>query len=168
MKIAVFSDSHRNTVNINLALNLLNGHIDLIVHCGDGWDEAHELAAAWKIPLQSVGGNCDFSYDSTIKTFHCGGKKFLVTHGHNYYVKSGHIRISRLAEENEADVCLFGHTHIPRIFYIGKTTFMNPGSISLPKDKHPCTYGIITVADNGIIEASIIGLKNGHFSPIKV
>ena len=57
---------------------------------------------------------------------------------------------SDLSKENS--ILLLGHTHIAEITTIGTTTYINPGSISLPLGKEPASYMIIddnkfTIAD---------------------
>ena len=37
------------------------------------------------------------------------------------------------AQEENADICLYGHLHIPDAWMEGKTLFLNPGSISQPR-----------------------------------
>ena len=48
------------------------------------------------------------------------------------------------AEQENLDLFLFGHTHIPLVDKRGKTWFLNPGSIG--KGPRP-TYGTIVIED---------------------
>ena len=43
----------------------------------------------------------------------------------------------------ESDVFIYGHTHVPRADRQGKRVFFNPGSVSLPKEGNPPSYGIL-------------------------
>ena len=42
----------------------------------------------------------------------------------------------RAAEEN-CDIVLYGHTHVPRIDYIAGRYYLNPGSLRQPAEGHP-------------------------------
>jgi putative phosphoesterase len=131
--------------------------ISAVAHLGDGWDEIHALMLMYPfLPLYAVEGNCDYESGPGALTFYFASKKFIITHGHRFQVKSGYLRIGLWARENEADVCLFGHTHIPEIFYSGKTLMMNPGSIGMPKPDTLASYGIVDVLKNGVIESGIM------------
>ena len=137
-------------------------YISAVAHLGDGWDEIHDLMLKYpSIPLYAVVGNCDFGSGQGVLTFNFASKRFILTHGHRFNVKSGYLRIALWAEENEADVCLFGHTHIPDVFYTGRTLMMNPGSIGLPRADCRMSYGVIDVSENGVVGGSIMG-KQGR------
>lgn len=59
-----------------------------------------------------------------------------------------------MATENNADLVLFGHTHIPLERYIptedGGFYIFNPGSIGRSFDGKS-SYGIINITDKGIL-----------------
>lgn len=73
------------------------------------------------------------------------GKKIFFIHGHPYYVKHGYERIEEEAKNRGADICLFGHTHIPYTEYKDGIYFMNPGAV------FNGSYGIIDITDSGIM-----------------
>lgn len=97
-----------------------------------------------KEQLLCVGGNCDAYVDQMVLEFpvladyaiiYADGKTIYATHGH------------KANEENmpplkKGDIFLQGHTHIPAICDRGDYLFLNPGSVSLPKEGHPPTYMI--------------------------
>jgi len=41
------------------------------------------------------------------------------------------------------DVFIYGHTHILRAEKVDNVFLLNPGSISLPKENNPHTYGVL-------------------------
>jgi len=138
-------------------LEKINKSIDAVAHLGDGSDEIHHLMLQYpSIPLYAVAGNCDSGSGQSTLAFNFASKKIVLTHGHKFHVKSDYLRISLWAEENEADVCLFGHTHIPAIFYSGRTLMMNPGSVSFSKAEYSESYGIVDVAENGAVEGCVM------------
>jgi len=138
--------------------------IDAVVHLGDGWDEIHDIMRAYpNIPLYAVTGNCDYGSGPSSLTFHFAAKKFLITHGHKFNVKSGYLRLSLWAQENEADVCMFGHTHVPELFYSGRTLMLNPGSVGFPRGEYGSSYGIVDVSDTGLVEARVMAKRGREY-----
>jgi len=69
----------------------------------------------------------------------------LFADGHSYIATHGHHSVPPL---REGDILLGGHTHIPsfekRSTDTGTTyLYINPGSVSLPKENSPHSYVII-------------------------
>ena len=76
-----------------------------------------------------------------------GGHKIYAVHGHREGVGMGLSALRYNALQNECDIALYGHTHIP---YLDENeddvTILNPGSISLPRqDDRKKTYAIIDI-----------------------
>ena len=147
MRIVVMSDSHRRT---SLLLNIIERHkdnADLFLFLGDGNDDLdNALMIHPDIKIDRVSGNCDFysTYPAS-KVIDFAGKRILFTHGHPYYVKHGYSDIQREARSVGADICLFGHTHIPYVDIIDSIHYMNPGSVS------DGVYGIVDIESSGIM-----------------
>ena len=66
---------------------------------------------------------------------------FDTAHGHRYGVKQGLLRFSLAAQEQQAQVALFGHTHIPYCRQEGGLWLLNPGACG---GRAP-SCGIVTV-----------------------
>lgn len=92
--------------------------------------------------LKCTKGNCDAEVDQMISSFKfedkiemtISGKKFLFTHGHN------------LDFENMPKGFNFvfgGHTHVSSIKNLGSVTYVNPGSLSIPKENTKSSYAVI-------------------------
>ena len=90
-------------------------------------------------------GNCDSEVDEMVLTFPMSaaysfvlynGKRLFLTHGHIYSEQN----LPKLAA---GDAFFYGHTHIPVAKKSGNITIINPGSISLPKENNPNTYGLL-------------------------
>lgn len=143
MKILVFSDSHGSVDPMVSVIN--KEHPDQILHLGDHLRDADALWERFsEISIVSVAGNCDglsLSSNTLIREF--AGIRFLLTHGHDYGVKTGFLRLTYAAMEAECDAALFGHTHIP--FYEKRegVVLFNPGSCRGSGG----TYGRITIND---------------------
>jgi putative phosphoesterase len=75
-----------------------------------------------------------------------GGKRFFFTHGHVYDVKYGLYRLDLAAREYQADIALFGHTHVPYEEYADGLYLFNPGSLG-----HGGTYGYVDVVGGGVV-----------------
>lgn len=128
IKIVVLSDTHGD---LN-ALNRLSGVMkesDYVIHLGDHWSDMNAFAAGLGEKLLRVKGNCDVSGGESEILTELVGKRFFITHGHRYRVKSDLLDLSFRAEETAADVVLYGHTHIPSVENDGGRYFINPGSL---------------------------------------
>ena len=117
-------------------------------HLGDGHDDLERVRPQFPgLVMVGVAGNCDFLAPSGVPgtaVIELGGKKIFYTHGHNYRVKSGESFVEQAARARGADICLYGHTHIPCTDVRGGMYIMNPGSVGHPRDGRP-TCGIITI-----------------------
>jgi uncharacterized protein len=156
LKIGVFSDSHGDINSVKRAVKLM-GSVDLIVHLGDFCKDAENVSKEIKREIISVKGNCDAA--STVPTeriIEAGGMKFLLTHGHSYYVKSDYLNLYYAAVEAKVDSVLFGHTHYAEVFEKDNIIFINPGSLSKPM-VNSATYAVVSV-DSGFIVPNILEL----------
>lgn len=97
-----------------------------------------------------VRGNCDTEVDQMVLEFpimadYCiisiGDRLIYATHGHNFNMDSP-------VPINKGDILLHGHTHIPAWEPFGNDNlYLNPGSVSIPKENSPHSYMII---ENGV------------------
>lgn len=160
MKIFFISDIHGSLYYLNKAIDRFNEEAaSYIVILGDelyhgprnplpeGYDPKGciSLLNKYSDKIIAVRGNCDaeveemvlnFPLSSTYSNLLCNGRRLFLTHGHVY----GTENIPKLSE---GDVFMYGHTHVPVAYKKDGITIINPGSISLPKDGHPNTYGIL-------------------------
>lgn len=145
MKILVLSDSHGQLFYMERALAAEKP--DAIVHLGDHESDARELhRAAPQLPLYNVYGNCDFARLAPQKLLlSLAGVNLFLTHGHAYGVKYDLLRVSMAARQENAQVLLFGHTHIPLCEWQNGLWLLNPGTCS---GHGPVHYGIVQL-ENG-------------------
>jgi len=80
------------------------------------------------------------------------GKKFLFTHAspesneEHLAPDTPEERLEELANKADADVIIFGHSHIPFKRKVGKVWFINPGSVGRQSDGDPRTsYAILNI-----------------------
>lgn len=115
MTILVLSDSHA-------ALSFMRRCVEkvrpqAIIHLGDFYEDAQALQECYShIPMHMVAGNCDrYRCPLSARELLCysvGGVKMLITHGHQYRVKSGIGGLTAEARRLQAQVALYGHTHV--------------------------------------------------------
>ncbi|NLL34272.1 MAG: phosphodiesterase [Clostridiales bacterium] len=95
-----------------------------------------ELLNSVKDEILCVRGNCDSEVDQMVLEFPIMAeyaamliedRMLFITHGHVF-------NPSNLPPLKKGDILINGHTHVKAIESIGEYTYLNPGSISLPKD----------------------------------
>ncbi len=149
MRVLIVSDSHGKA---NLLKQIVEREkADYVIHCGDFCTEKHELP---KVPLSVVKGNCDWEMVPEEEHWEAEGLRFYATHGHRYNVKATKMPLRYRAEEVNADIVCYGHTHIPIAEMEDGRLFLNPGSISLPIVAPYPTYVILTIMDDRTVQVS--------------
>lgn len=149
MKVGIMSDSHGLTSEVEKIKARHQAEVDVFIHCGDS---ELEKADAIMEGLLAVRGNCDHdpAYpDYTVETI--GDLRFLVTHGHLYNVKMTVMNLSYKAEEEQADIICFGHSHVAGSEMIDGKLYINPGSIRLPRNRKEKTYAILELTQKEAI-----------------
>ncbi|MDO4467710.1 MAG: phosphodiesterase [Bacillota bacterium] len=95
-----------------------------------------ELLNSYKTEICCVRGNCDTEVDQMVLEFPIlseyalfSNEKFRVfaTHGHHY-------NMEHPLPMKKGDILIFGHTHIPLCEEKEGNYYMNPGSVSIPKN----------------------------------
>jgi hypothetical protein len=155
MRIAVVSDTHGNYKEF-LRLIESQEKFDMLFHLGDYVDDAEKLKKILSVPTIIVKGNGDYwSNYNEDEVIEIEGKKILLTHGHKYNVRFNYTNLYYRGLELEADLVLFGHTHVPINIKENNLIIMNPGSPSLPRSHdRKRTFGIIEIGEN--ISTSIV------------
>ena len=155
MVIAVISDTHGNKRIISKVRDeVKKRNVDGIIHLGDNIDDIYELITGLKCKFYGVRGNCDFSDFPEELIVSIANKRFFITHGHRYHVKTGLNNIFYKGKELGVDAVLFGHTHIKVSSKEEGMWIINPGSPSLPKD--------------GIASIGFIEIENGEINPYTI
>ena len=113
----------------------------------EGYDpkEVIALLNAHKNQLASVRGNCDCEVDQMVLEFPVLADYCLLPVGeHLVYATHGHIyNESHLPPLMPGDILLHGHTHIPCCNRHETYMYLNPGSVSIPKEQSPHGYMIL-------------------------
>ncbi|MFR9189453.1 MAG: metallophosphoesterase family protein [Anaerotruncus massiliensis (ex Togo et al. 2019)] len=152
MRLIVTSDTHRDFHSLRRLVEMHRASADIFIHLGDGAQELEQAIALYPdCKWLSVRGNCDFGTSATLAgCFSCGPAKIFYTHGHMYSVKYGLDDLVAAAADIEANVLLFGHTHVPFVGYQRGMHLLNPGSLGLPRDGKS-TYGVVDVTETDIV-----------------
>ena len=176
MKIIVASDIHGSYHYTKKLINIINKeNPDQIILLGDvfyhgprnnlpkGYNPMNvsETLNSISKNLRCVKGNCDAEVDQMISNFNfedsielkLSNKKFLFVHGQN-------LDFENLPKGY--DYIFGGHTHVSSIKSFGKTTYVNPGSLSIPKGGTKSSYAIIDDKTISIFELSgkLVYIKN--------
>ena len=160
MKLVIASDIHGSAYYCRMLLDafekeqadrlLLLG--DILYH-GPRNDLPREYAPKEVItmlnPLKNkifcVRGNCDTEVDQMVLDFPVladyavivlDDRLIYATHGHNYNEE-------KLPPLSTGDILFCGHTHVPKINEHETYTYMNTGSVSIPKENSPHSYVVL-------------------------
>lgn len=149
-KIIVTSDTHGNAGYL-YKIYRQNKKADLFIHLGDYIKDAQKAAKRLGLNVLYVKANGDFGSTMPLhRVIAFEGKNILAVHGHIERVKVSLIRLNFLAQDVNADIVLFGHTHYPHIENNG-TLFVNPGYGGAGQ------YAVVTI-DKGVVNAQLMKL----------
>ena len=104
-----------------------------------------EMLNGIKEKLLCVRGNCDTEVDQMVLAFPVladyavlvsGERMIYATHGHVY-------NESKLPPLQKGDVLLHGHTHVPKCVEHEEYLYINPGSVSIPKEDSAHSYLVL-------------------------
>ena len=139
VKLGIISDTH-GTVPATVHEALAG--VDHILHAGDVGpvDIITELEAI--APVTAVRGNTDFAIDlPETRLVEFGGNKFLIHHIVDFPVPAKTVR-ALLAEE-QPQVVIFGHTHMPCNERLDGVLYLNPGSPATPRGGVPASVAVV-------------------------
>ena len=107
--------------------------------------EVIAMLNAIKEKLLCVRGNCDTEVDQMVLEFPvladyailvAGERMIYATHGHVY-------NENKLPPLQKGDVLMHGHTHVPKCVEHENYLYINPGSVSIPKENSAHSYLIL-------------------------
>ncbi len=154
MLIGLISDTHgllRPEVH-----EALTG-VELILHAGDVCGDTILDELALIAPVRAVYGNCDDPWTPGLSqqlAMELGGLRIHVSHGHEL----GRPKPAALAAAYDADVIVYGHTHVQLIERVGKQLVINPGAAGPKRFALPATVARLTIVD-GRAEAELLTLS---------
>lgn len=153
MLIGLISDTHgllRPEVHEALA------GVELILHAGDVCSDTILDELSLIAPVRAVYGNCDDPWTPGLSQqleLELGGLRIHVSHGHEL----GRPKPAALAAAYDADVIVYGHTHVQLIERVGKQLVINPGAAGPKRFALPATVARLTIVD-GRADAELLTL----------
>ncbi len=158
MKMLIASDIHGDLDSAKRVIDAYKHHgCDKLVLLGDllyhgprnnlpstySPKEVIELLNSHREKILAVRGNCDTEVDQMVLSFpilaeyayiSVDGLDIFATHGHKFNTVD-------MPPLKTGDILLHGHTHVLKFEEFGNgNTYVNPGSIALPKEGNPRTY----------------------------
>ena len=147
MKIGIISDTHGHVPN---AVHDALAGVDQILHAGDVGPTEVITELESIAPVSAVLGNTDYSIQlpqTHIQSF--VSQKFLVHHIVDLPVPSQLVRVA-MADE-QPNVVVFGHTHMPYNEHHDGVLFLNPGSASNPRGDSAPSVAIVECNESSLI-----------------
>lgn len=160
MKILIASDIHGSAYFCRLLLEAFEKEkADKILLLGDvlyhgprndlpkdySPKEVISMLNPLKEKILCIRGNCDTEVDQMVLEFpiladYC----FLPLETRTIYATHGHIyNENKLPPLQKGDILLNGHTHIPKCAEYDEFTYINTGSVSIPKENSPHSYIVL-------------------------
>ncbi|MCC5890309.1 MAG: metallophosphoesterase [Alkalibacterium sp.] len=159
MKLIIVSDNHGDTYYMEEILSIYENEVDSWIHCGDS--EMKENHPLWQ-NYKTVIGNMDYATGFELERLvEFNENKFLVVHGHKHAVKQSNEEMKKRAKEEGVDIVFFGHTHIPSVEQEDGILFINPGSLTQPRDRNVGTYLLMDL-DRDSEEVSLVFYDQNH------
>jgi putative phosphoesterase len=151
--IGLISDTH-NLVRADVHTVLAG--VSQILHAGDVGDPEILDELNLIAPVTAVYGNTDDRFAMKLPgsiDIVIDGLRIHVSHGHEL----GRPTPAQLAEAYDADVIVYGHTHIQMIERVGAKLVINPGAAGPRRFNLLPSVARLTIA-NGIANAELISL----------
>jgi putative phosphoesterase len=175
-KMLVLSDTHGSLSALKKVMNWAkdrmppNDTICDAVFLGDGVSDLRLAADAagfygnWNV----VRGNNDYEHaiqDSAVFDF--ADYRFFICHGHRHSLYSGHHTLVSAGRSNNANVVMFGHTHVPFLKNEGGILLINPGSVGRPRSRTGATFAVIECIQGEPLKVKFYGIGSGGILEIK-
>jgi putative phosphoesterase len=138
MRIGLISDTH-GVLHSRVA-EVFAG-VDHIIHAGDVGGEQILHALRRIAPVTHVDGNVDDGSGYNVTRVTLGGVRFLVTHILPR-PSAPEKHVLEALEREQADVVVFGHSHLPHDEVVGDIRYFNPASAGPRRFDYPTSVGI--------------------------
>ena len=178
MKILFISDIHGININLKKIEKVIEKEkIDKLVVLGDlyyagpTYNQKYEVNSMnvkdtltkYSDKIICLKGNCDSDVDIMVSDFPIISElSYISVDNNDIYLTHGHIYNENNWNKKHS-ILIYGHLHIPFIKEHNNNLFINPGSISLPKENNNPTYliydnntfTIYDINDKKIVEKTI-------------
>lgn len=153
MKAMIISDIHGYSRNLKKVLNIFykescNRLIILgdLLSPGSDYEEVKSLLNNFKFSLLCMKGNNDGYIFSELDFNVIDGYLNIKLDDNNVFVTHGHRYNRSNIPMKDNDILIQGHTHMSCMYKENNKYYLNPGSISLPRDNTSGSY--IVYEDN--------------------
>lgn len=171
MRLLIVSDLHGSTESAAMTTHLARSlQPDACVLLGDvlyhgprnplpqtyNPHEAARLLSEMPAPMLALRGNCDAEVDTALLPFPLVENAWLFIDDLRILALHGHtLSLDAALRQGVAPgtAILSGHTHIPAAHSAEGLHWWNPGSISLPKENHPRSYGLYEDGQFTVLDA---------------
>lgn len=154
MRLVIISDSHGNYDGFKkIVLKHIN-EAEAFLFLGDGMTEYTEIKTEFShVTFHAVKGNNDIGWNEPLQRIvRYDNINILMLHGHTTPMFYFNEKVAELAKENNAQIVLSGHTHVPKTDYLDGVHILNPGSIKYPRNGSKRSYGVIDITDTSIFK----------------
>jgi len=177
-KLLVFSDTHGSVQTLKAVFDWAKKHSppnDTIcgaAFLGDGISDIQYAAnitgffCDWKL----VRGNNDFGYSiPEAAVFDFAENRFFMCHGHHHNLYGGYHTLIAAARNTDANVALFGHSHVPSQNTENGVLLVNPGSVGRPRSRIGSTFAVIECTEGEQPEVEFFGIgARGEIRKVKL
>lgn len=152
IRVAVMADTHGV---LRPEVEQVLSTCDVVIHAGDFDNQLlyHKLSVEW--PLYAVCGNNDRGPWAgglpTVKRFSIGGVKFIMSHKRQDVPSS----------LGDAQVVIFGHSHMYQEETVAGRLWLNPGGCGFKRFTLPLSLAVMTI-ENGSWTLETIWLEKGY------
>jgi len=178
-KLLVFSDTHGSIPSLNAVMNWAkdrlppNDTISCAVFLGDGISDLGRAAeeTGFYCNLRVVCGNNDYRTSSAPEAavFDFCDYRFFICHGHRHSLYGGFHSLIAAARNSQANVVLYGHTHVPSFKKVDGLLLVNPGSVGRPRSRVGASFAVIECAANGSLTTEFFGIGDkGKIKKLKI
>ena len=127
-RVGVIGDTHGD-MRAMRAMAAKMSAVDAFIHLGDYARDSEALREMTDVTVYAVRGNNDLASRLPDElTLTMGAVRVLVTHGHLQSVKRTLTPLAAHARAIDAQVALFGHTHVPQVIWVEGILLINPGA----------------------------------------
>ena len=148
MKVLIVSDTHKSHRNLEKIIER-EQPFQMLIHLGDVEGGEDYIEALADCPVHIVRGNNDFFSELPgEQEFFIEGRHIFATHGHVFHEKN-------LPMLKKGDILLHGHTHVPVCHETEQYTYLNPGSVSIPKENS--WHGYLILEDRTFVWKDLDG-----------
>lgn len=158
MKIGIIGDTHGSQQAIRKAVQLMPP-VELLLHTGDYAPDANVLETLTGLPVIKVTGNCDRDgLANPDEIFEREGFNIWLTHGHKYFHYGEVGELAWWANRLEANIVVYGHTHMPMAKWYGDVLLINPGSPARPRGGSKPSFAVLTLNEGEKPQVELIEL----------